>query len=327
MKNDNQIFELAAKEFSKEILEEEKVLLKKLLNESAENRNIYNDLKIIFSNTESAIPDFSDKTEAALNKVTEKITQSKPKFHITPLAYKIAAVLVVGLFISIFSFVYLSNNHATTVISTNDEIKKIELADGTVIWLNKNTTISYNSDFNEEDRLIDFEGEAYFIVAHNKSKPFIVKSFNSETRVLGTQFNLKTNKTEIKLNLTKGKVEFTNVNTGNSSLLVENELVTMNRNTGLFTKDNTYNVNYMSWKTGELSFSNIRLENVASDLSKHYGVEIKVLATIKDRKFNTTKEFKNVEINEILKLLEITMQLNIDTVNNVIIIKSNNAKN
>ena len=66
----------------------------------------------------------------------------------------------------------------------------ITLADGTNVWLNARTTIQYPITFNEKERLVKLDGEAYFDVTKDKSKPFIVQTNNYNVEVLGTKFDV-----------------------------------------------------------------------------------------------------------------------------------------
>ena len=103
----------------------------------------------------------------------------------------------------------------------------ITLADGTNVWLNARTTIQYPITFNEKERLVKLDGEAYFDVTKDKSKPFIVQTNNYNVEVLGTKFDVDSySETEIfETTLMEGSVRI-------SSLTDANEPICMMANCG-----------------------------------------------------------------------------------------------
>ncbi|WP_316822452.1 FecR family protein [Pedobacter gandavensis] len=97
--------------------------------------------------------------------------------------------------IAMASFFYLKNNNSefdTQVFSGKGTRKKILLPDGTLVWLNAESSLSYDSHLNEKaQRLVYLVGEAFFDVAHHRNKPFLVQTKQLSVKVLGTAFNVK----------------------------------------------------------------------------------------------------------------------------------------
>nr|WP_286083552.1 FecR family protein [Parabacteroides goldsteinii] len=98
----------------------------------------------------------------------------------------------------------------------------ITLADGTNVWLNARTTIQYPITFNEKERLVKLDGEAYFDVTKDKSKPFIVQTNNYNVEVLGTKFDVDSySETEIfETTLMEGSVRISSLTDANESLML-----------------------------------------------------------------------------------------------------------
>jgi ferric-dicitrate binding protein FerR (iron transport regulator) len=129
-----------------------------------------------------------------------------------------ASFLLTILLSSLFLFYFRKpnlpekSNAISSVITKYGNKSKISLPDGSEVWLNAGSRIDYNSvDFNKNLREVNLSGEAYFDIAHNAAKPFIVSSGNMRIKVLGTMFNVKAYPEEQKIetSLIKGSVEIT----------------------------------------------------------------------------------------------------------------------
>jgi ferric-dicitrate binding protein FerR (iron transport regulator) len=131
-----------------------------------------------------------------------------------------AAASIVVLALSWFAFRQISPVSRTSVASTREvnEIStrpgsktRVELPDGSIVWLNAGSKLTYNKDFNQQLREVSLTGEGYFDVAKNKEKPFIIHTSTINVKVLGTVFNVKAypqdKRTET--SLIRGSVEVT----------------------------------------------------------------------------------------------------------------------
>ena len=132
--------------------------------------------------------------------------------------YRVAAVVVLVFSVTLgFLKVTEHTQEAVTYtekISNKGETKSIFLADGTKVILNSDTKLTIPSDFNQEERIIEMEGEGFFDVTPNPDKPFIIKSGEAQVKVLGTSFDFKSYKEDdfIKLTVSTGKVRVNVVN-------------------------------------------------------------------------------------------------------------------
>jgi ferric-dicitrate binding protein FerR (iron transport regulator) len=193
---------------------------------------------------------------------------------------------------------------------------EITLNDGTVIYLKSNTEIKVPKNFNSNNRSLEMDGEAYFEVTHNPESKFEVKSHKFKLTVLGTKFNLKSSKDNnlLKVSLTEGKIEaditeFTNdkadkfILTKGENLLYDkmannNLLVTFNRRSTI------------SWKNNFLLFDNVKLKDIAKDMSifyeKYIRIDDKDLAEVE-----FYGEFENKSIDHILRSFQKIYPFNI----------------
>jgi transmembrane sensor len=217
---------------------------------------------------------------------------------------KVAAVLIVGLLITTVWFYHSMHDAQSgiTVVETpRGEKSKIYLPDGTEIWLNASSRISYHA-FTNKSRRISLTGEAYFKVARNEDSPFTVQTPNCAIRVLGTEFNVmaydQLKREEI--TLFKGKV---NVTTGQrETMLWIGEKLLVSGNTFVAQKvdlDQTY-----GWVENKFNFSKVTLEELVLRLENWYDVDIEC-GNINKQQTLFTGTFKNEEtIWEVLDALK-----------------------
>ena len=224
---------------------------------------------------------------------------------------KIAAAIIV--FVLASAVVYLLNigQNSSNQIAQNPKGKKsvIYLEDGTKVWLNADSKISYSSSFEgKKERVVELEGEAFFDVAEDKTKPFIVKTTDLQVRVLGTAFNVRSFREEKKIETTllRGRVE---VNRNKKSSAAGTVILEKNQQ-AVFSKDSDvisvlavkpYDI--ATWKDGVMVFDNTPFSEMTISLERWYGVEIKLKdESSKNCRFSTT--FHNEPITKVLELLK-----------------------
>ena len=151
----------------------------------------------------------------------------------------------------------------------------MQLADGTKVWLNADSELRYPVQFTGNIRKVYLKGEAYFDVAHNEKKAFVVNSYNQEVKVYGTEFCINAyNQDEIKTVLVEGSVGVRANPRGEESKLKPGELGLTDMQSG---KIDIKKVNvrpYIAWKDGDFVFENESLENIMLRLERWYNVKI-----------------------------------------------------
>ncbi|WP_337965547.1 DUF4974 domain-containing protein [uncultured Flavobacterium sp.] len=181
----------------------------------------------------------------------------------------------------------------------------IVLADGTKVFLNAVSSIKYPTQFNGDTRMVELEGEAYFEVAKNKNKPFIVKSDNQSIEVLGTHFNVHAyaNESIVKTTLLEGSVAVSFKN--QKAILKPGQQSNISEN---FSKIKIREVDTdeaIAWKNGRFKFDNADLKTVMRQLERWYGIKVEYRGDVSDVRFNGGT-FMNKNLSEVLKVLELS---------------------
>jgi transmembrane sensor len=218
-------------------------------------------------------------------------------------SWKAAAIIV--MLIGVSFLIYLNRSKITgekqqttfAYIHTGWlEIKKIQLSDGTKIWLNSSTTLKYPEQFAGGTREIFLlEGEAYFEVKRDIRKPFIVYSAGTATKVLGTEFNIRSYNylPTVQVTVSKGKVSVGTPQNSHPEMvtLLPNQRATFDRKAKIMFKDEVSATNTVSWKEGRLVFDNETLQDIASILAQKYNVRIRIDKN-KTKEVRLTAEFE-----------------------------------
>lgn len=248
-----------------------------------------------------------DKVRMNLNRQLNPVRNKIP-LYVKVLGWA-AAILLPILFISTLHFYHESNNLISDemVVTTGEgEKATISLPDGTKVTLNSESRLGYiPKTFNRETRQINFSGEGYFVVAKNKECPFMIGARGLNVKVLGTTFDLLVREKEetAQLALEEGKVWFGSLVSGKSVILLPNQKLMMDQNTGKITvfKESVENVS--TWRRNEIIFRNVSLQTVLKRIEKTYNVRI----SIKGREDSTdlfTGTLATNDINGVLEVLE-----------------------
>ncbi len=181
----------------------------------------------------------------------------------------------------------------------------IVLADGTKVFLNAVSSIKYPTQFNGDERTVELEGEAYFEVAKDKSKPFIVKSDNQKIQVLGTHFNVHAynNEAAIKTTLLEGSVAVAFRN--QTAILKPGQQSNITENSTKITVKEVDTEAAIAWTNGRFKFDNADLKSVMKQLERWYGIKVEYRGDVSDVRFNGGT-FRNKNLSEVLKVLELS---------------------
>ncbi len=168
--------------------------------------------------------------------------------------------------------------YAQTIVPMGQKAK-LTLSDGSVVVLNGGSRLRYPEKFNRDLREVNLiEGEAYFDVAHNKEKPFIIESGGTKTQVLGTAFNIRSyaHFKNIEITVSRGKVAVSKKAHQNEQpvFLLPNEQVSVDRFSWKMDKKNINAREIISWTQGKLIFNNELLKNVALILQHSFDIRI-----------------------------------------------------
>ena len=163
-----------------------------------------------------------------------------------------------------------------TVEAPQGTHSRISLPDGTQVWLNAGSALSYGSSFNETSREVSLSGEAYFEVAKNPERPFIVDVGNASIRVLGTTFSVKADKgkDQITAVLLEGSIRFESPT--QQVLLAPYQQLTFIRSTNKIDIQSVNAKENLAWKDGLLKYKSIALCTLLNELEKKYEIPIHI---------------------------------------------------
>lgn len=182
----------------------------------------------------------------------------------------------------------------------------VQLSDGTKVWVNAESKLGFNSKFTGKQRLVDLEGEAYFEVAKNPDKPFIVRTSKADIRVLGTKFNVKAYRDEdyTYATLNEGKVQVRKDDL--IETLKPNQQIIINNRTSEYKKKEVNASIYSAWVKGQFIFKDERLEDILISLSRWYNVSVFYPeAELKERRFSISID-RYDDIQILLNQMELT---------------------
>lgn len=249
-------------------------------------------------------------------KIEQNQKQSKPKTKYLYTTVGVAAALFIGLFIGIYinSLQPKPEPVYYAAHSPKGSVSEMILPDGTVIFLNADSRIRYSVEGENGVREVFLTGEAWFDVAKNQKKDFIVHTSFYKVKVTGTQFNIKAyeNDNEVITTLEEGQViiqSSENIKLAEDIVLKPGEQAVLSKSSKEFTIKNVNTKWYTSWKDNKLIFINTSLEELVVLLERRYGVEIDVVnREILDLHFDGT--IKNESIIEILEIIKKTLPIN-----------------
>lgn len=187
---------------------------------------------------------------------------------------------------------------------------RITLPDGTNVWLNAATSLTYPTIFTGKERIVELKGEAYFEVAASFSAtkqkiPFIVKAEDNEVTVLGTHFNVNAYKDEeaIKTTLIEGSVKVSN---GSSEILIKpGEQARQKNGTKLLELHHPDLEEVLAWKDGKFLFNNADAKSIVRQISRWYDVDIEYKSDLSGIYFSGGLSKKD-QIEELIELLELS---------------------
>ncbi|REE27657.1 FecR family protein [Winogradskyella pacifica] len=300
-----------------------------LLLETDKKYQIALDETIAKWNAVNAIDTKIFNTDASKEALFVKInTKKKTNFFPSKSTYiafsKIAATLVLVL-VSCFFLNNLLDTDWKEFKTAKNEKLKIVLPDSTLIWLNKNSSISYN--FSSKDkRLLKLEGEAFFDVKRNEQKPFIVESQYFTTQVLGTSFNINSNVNEkASVSVISGEVAVSILNTSELVLLERGQKAVYDDTSNRILKKILLDVeNEMAWVDKTFVFNDTRLESVLNYLSKNYAVNFEV-NNPNLKNCLITANFRNESLKNILTIICASLDCEFKKVEHNTIILSGNG--
>ena len=190
-------------------------------------------------------------------------------------AFSLAASILVVAMSVVFLILGDRQIHEYEVVAERGQKSSVTLPDGSHVWLNSASRITYTSDFNKKNRNITLEGEAYFDVAKNKKIPFVVNASEMSITAVGTEFNVRnySDEDEVCTTLVEGKVIASTL--GCDISLTYGQEAVLNRNSGEMSFAVVSDLNHMvPWRSNEMLLDGESLDNLSRILSRMYNVDV-----------------------------------------------------
>lgn len=320
---ENPIESILVKLFEGQSSPEENQIIKKWVSSSDENRECYKEYSKLWEKLQDTIINGEIDVEGSLDYTKKQIPEfQKRKFPWMLYLRKAAAVFLLSLilsFIAVYMMKQSTDNYTNPVCQ---EVKaaygtqtKVTLSDGTNVWLNSGSSLSFPLFFsNMKMREVTLIGEGYFEVSKDQRHPFIVHTPKLEVKVLGTFFNINAykNKNYVEVALLEGKVNIlTNNRNGKGSSVILNpcEVAEYEINSGKMSCRKVKDMyRYTAWKDGKIMFVNDSIEKLADCLENWYNVNIQI-DDCQLKKYHFTGTFTSESLDQILKYLSLSTPL------------------
>ncbi|MDM1060066.1 FecR family protein [Myroides odoratimimus] len=251
------------------------------------------------------------------NSIKYKTRERKRRKNYRLLSIGFSLLLVIGL--TIYQKHISINNQELTYTTSSELAKHIILSDGTAVTLSSNSTLIVSNEFNQSSREIKLIGEAYFQVAKDASRPFIISSDNFETQVLGTSFWVKPNIVEV----STGRVKVSNLLDRENYVILTAEQKALLKDHRLY--KNTIDVfSCISSTSSYLMMNNITLTQWKQIIEKEFDIQIHFLEDIISTKEFIQADFRNSTLADIVQSVSYMYGFDYKYENKTIII--NNTK-
>ena len=303
---ENEFSKLLSNVLAGEASNDEKKSLQKMLLESSEQSLMYNQIKEYWD-ADVNLTSNRDKDEfeanilAQLNIEQDVQTSKFRKFYV-----RIASAAAILFFVATCSLGYLYTFAPRQLYTYSAQGTPVEytLEDGTKVKLNKNSSLTYKSDFGDKRRDVQLNGEAFFNVTKDKTKPFSVEAMGTKTEVLGTSFNVSTNKEtgSVTTTLVEGSVRF--IGEHCDQKLKPGEEIIYDANSKKFETHKTDTQYNTAWVSGRYNYNNVTFADLANKLEQIYKLKIDISDSKIANRIVSASFLNEEPVEEILKALE-----------------------
>lgn len=323
----NRIEVIIVKHLSGNISEDEKIYVENWLKSDPENAVVYKKYKSTWDLSQKLVTRKRYNWErinakiSSSNQLPGYITTGNKIKNLNLFAnwQKIAAAILVFVLIGATLKLFFLKSEKIGLISVNT-INSTILPDGSNVDLNTGSVLHYPSNFNHKNREVTLTGEAFFKITPDKEKPFMIKCSNTTVKVVGTEFNVKTDsiRKEVVLSVVEGVVEFFPSGSYNEKIvLLKDEEGRINYLTGEMNKSKIQDRNFLAWKTGKLIFDETPMPDALSSIQNFYNTIIVVRDTT-IHSVTVTTTFINQDLVQVLDELQMLAGINYTLKNDTI---------
>ncbi len=229
--------------------------------------------------------------------------------------YRIAAGVLILIGLSLVMFFSNRNDMIRIEVASGKQIEQVVLPDGSRIWINNGSTLTYSKDFlSTNTRKVNLLGNAFFDVKRDTLRPFVIETGKLNVRVLGTSFDVYCYQDELsRVTVKSGKVEVSHTDSGSKIQLVKNEQSQYDQQSNRLQKIKTDSNMSIVWRDNVLQFENVELRQVLKRVERKYGVKINCPDTLL-LKSRIRASYKNEPLDTILS--DLAFMINFDYTKN-----------
>jgi len=320
---EEKLFELIHKKATNALTKAESQQLNDALK-NADNQHLAKEVESAWDKSLDYQKDFQVDVEAGLSKFKTRIQNDGTPTKVVPMQGRrswlsiaaAAAILVVG---SLFLWNTFNSGSGYQKVATTDSTEQLDLSDGSKIWINSNSQFQYPSQFENNQRLVELEGEAFFDIAKNPDKPFVIEAGDLRIKVLGTSFNVRNYAADnfAQVTVRSGRVEVTNINGGFKEILEANDQLTFDKKRlKIREKSTDKNLNALAWWSGKIAFDNEKMSKVKEAIENAYDVELEFSnPEILDCRYTISNDVKAEGLSVLLEVMESALDLKVKKVN------------
>lgn len=310
--------DLIVKELSGENSAEDQKRLRVWLNEDKENQRIFDSYQATWNEMDRVNGKSSREVDVEWARLENEIDfeASAPKATQRSLfgtVYRYAAALLFVVFAG-FAVYYFLNHQGTEQLVAEVQIQEVELSEGSKVTVNSNSKLSYPTTFEKDRRVVSLSGEAFFEIAKDPDRPFIIHAGEIQIEVLGTSFNVKAyeNHNEIEVTVSTGKVAVYRLgNPDEKVVLIKGQKAIFYKSTTKIETSINDNINFQAWKTKQIIFEDTPLPEVVHIINEIYKSDLKLIGT-QLNECPVTTTFDNQSLKSVLNVLENTLDLKIE---------------
>ncbi len=291
---------------------EESELVRIWLAESEANRKELIDYQLIWDKSVEIDEEIELDTDLAWNKIKSKIITTKvvefspQKSFWNPV--RIAASITLLISSTLILWMLMQDKDDAISFQTSKNTLDQMLPDGSKVFLNQNTELTYQFDSEKNIRTVKLIGEAFFEVKRDEANPFVINANGTEVKVLGTSFNVKAYTKNVSVNVESGKVQFATKK--QKAILEKGEEAAFVATKDSIIKRFEYNKNVLAYKTKSYIFEDSSLEHIIKTLSEGYQAEI-LFKNNSIKSCRLTTKFENESLPNALNVIAETLNLQV----------------
>ena len=309
--------DLITKKLSGEISYDEDQNLQAWLQEQEEHQKIFDSYQATWNEMDRVKGKSSREVDLEWDRLEKAIDfkASTPKAQERSLFGNVYRYAAAAIFFVLAGFAvnYFLSSQGSEQLVAQVQIQEVELSEGSKVTVNSNSKLIYPKQFQKDKREVELSGEAFFEVAKDPDRPFIINTGDIRIEVLGTSFNIKAyeDQEEIEVTVSTGKVAvYTSEDPDERVILVKGQKAIFYKSSTKIEVSLNENINFNSWKTKQIIFEDTPMPEVIRIINEIYKSDLKLVGEqLTDCPVTTT--FDNQSLESVLNVLESTLDLSI----------------